>query len=203
LRPAGQIVDVDLTRPDGRAARATYLVPSEQQCKKCHADNDAIVPIGLRPASFDHRDQLASFAARGVLTGTPTPSPSHARPRAAAWNDPSTGDVTARARAYLDANCGYCHNATGAARTSGLSLRLEDAEPTALGICKPPVAAGRGSGALRFDIVPGRPDESILIHRMRSTEPQAMMPEIGRSLAHDEAIAVVAEWIAGLPGSCP
>jgi CTP synthase (UTP-ammonia lyase) len=56
---------------------------------------------------------------------------------------------------------------------------------------------------LRFDIVPGRPDESIVIHRMRSTEPAVMMPEIGRSLAHDEAIAVVADWIAGLSGTCP
>jgi hypothetical protein len=37
---------------------------------------------------------------------------------------------------------------------------------------------------------------------MRSTEPQAMMPEIGRSLSHDEAIVVVADWIASLPGSC-
>ena len=158
------------------------------------------MPIGLRPSSFDHGDQIARFAAQGLLTGAPEPA---ARPRAPAWDDPSTGDVPERARAYLDANCGYCHHATGAARTSGLSLRREERDPLALGICKRPVAAGRGAGDLAFDIVPGKPDESIAVHRMRSTEPQVMMPEIGRSLAHDEAVALVSEWIARLPGDCP
>jgi uncharacterized repeat protein (TIGR03806 family) len=199
LRPGGEIVAVDVTRPDGRRARATHLVPSEQQCKKCHADGDELVPIGLRPYSFDHEDQIARFTADGILIGAPAPT---SEPRAPAWDDASTGDVTGRARAYLDANCGYCHSEAGAARTSGLYLRSEETDPLALGICKRPVAAGRGSGGLRFDIVPGEPDESIVIHRMRSTEPQTMMPEIGRSLAHDEAVDVVAQWIAGLPGSC-
>lgn len=174
-------------------------MPSEQQCKKCHADGDEIVPIGLRPSSFDRDDQIARFVERGLLASAPAATPA---PRAPAWDDPSTGSVAARARAYLDANCGYCHDTTGAARTSGLLLRREQTDPRALGICKPPVAAGRGSGDLRYDVVPGEPGASILIHRMRSTEPQAMMPEIGRSLAHDEAIAVVSAWIADLPGGC-
>jgi hypothetical protein len=192
---------VDVIRPDGRAARATHLVPSEQQCKKCHSDGgDAIVPIGLRPSSFDRGDQIARFTARGLLVG----APAFAREsQAPPWDDPAAGSVAERARAYLDANCGYCHNTTGSARTSGLNLHRRETDPRALGLCKRPVAAGRGSGDLRFDIVPGRPDESIVIHRMRSTEPAVMMPEIGRSLAHDEAIAVVADWIAGLSGTCP
>jgi uncharacterized repeat protein (TIGR03806 family) len=199
LRPGGEIVEVDLMRPDRRAARAAYLVPSEQQCKKCHAESDRMVPIGWRPVSFDHDGQIARFSARGLLVGAPSGAP---RPRAPAWDDPDAGDVAPRARAYLDANCGYCHNERGSARTNGLSLRWEETDASALGVCRRPVAAGRGSGGLSFDVVPGRPDASIMIHRMRSTEPQVMMPEIGRSLAHEEAIDVVAEWIAGLPGQC-
>ena len=116
---------------------------------------------------------------------------------------PVASSFHAGARAYLDANCGYCHSATGSARTTGLLLGHQESSPRALGICKPPVAAGGGSGDLRFDVVPGRPDESIVIHRMRSTDPQTMMPELGRSLAHDEAIALVSSWIEALPGACP
>ena len=123
-------------------------------------------------------------------------------PPVAKWDDPSSGTTTDRARAYLDANCGHCHNDKGSARTTGLWLRLGDRPELELGICKPPVAAGRGSGDLSFDIVPSKPDESILIRRMRSTEPQQMMPEIGRSLVHEEGVAIVAEWIASLPGEC-
>jgi hypothetical protein len=172
LRPGGAIVELDT--PKGHV---THLVPSELQCKKCHADGDRFVPIGLRVGSA-HRDAAVK------------------------WDDPSSGTVAERARHYLDANCGHCHHETGAARTTGLWLRLGDRPDLQLGICKPPVAAGRGSADLAFDIVPGKPDESILINRMRSTEPQAMMPEIGRSLVHEEGVAVVAAWIASLNGDC-
>jgi hypothetical protein len=37
---------------------------------------------------------------------------------------------------------------------------------------------------------------------MRATEPQIAMPEIGRSLAHDEAIDLVSQWIGGMTGAC-
>jgi len=37
---------------------------------------------------------------------------------------------------------------------------------------------------------------------MESTEPGVAMPEFGRQLAHGQAIAVLNDWIASLPGSC-
>jgi hypothetical protein len=58
------------------------------------------------------------------------------------------------------------------------------------------VAAGRGSGNLEFAIAPGRPDASITVLRMASTEPGVMMPELGRSLVHEEGLALVREYIA-------
>ncbi len=71
--------------------------------------------------------------------------------------------------------------------------------PTAFGINKPPVAAGIGSGGLAFDIVPGRPDQSILAFRIASTHPGIMMPELGKRLVHDEGVALIREWIAAMP----
>ena len=51
-----------------------------------------------------------------------------------------------------------------------------------------------------YDIVPGRPDESILAYRIASTHPGVMMPELGKRLVHDEGVALVREWIAAMPG---
>ena len=66
------------------------------------------------------------------------------------------------------------------------------------GIGKRPVAAGKASADLDFDIAPGEPDRSILLHRMQSREPGVMMPELGRALPHEEGIALVRAYIAGL-----
>jgi len=63
---------------------------------------------------------------------------------------------------------------------------------------KSPVAAGKGSGDRMYDIVPGKPEESILTYRMESTDLEAMMPELGRSTVHTEGVALIKEWIASM-----
>jgi hypothetical protein len=65
------------------------------------------------------------------------------------------------------------------------------------------VAAGRGSGGRMFGIVPGQPDQSILLHRMESSDPGIMMPQFGRSMAHTDGIALIRQWIATMPPSAP
>lgn len=67
--------------------------------------------------------------------------------------------------------------------------------PMALGIGKAPVAAGKGSGGRLYSIVPGKPDESILLYRIESVDPGVMMPEMGRRLAHKEGVELVRQWI--------
>jgi hypothetical protein len=106
--------------------------------------------------------------------------------------------LESRARAYLDANCGHCHAPGRPADTSGLFLTWDETDPTRLGVMKHPVAAGRGSGDLEFDIVPGDPAASILTYRVASTDPGVMMPEVGRGLVHDEGLALLSDWIAAM-----
>jgi hypothetical protein len=43
------------------------------------------------------------------------------------------------------------------------------------------------------------PDASILVHRMMSNEPGVMMPQFGRSVAHDEGVALVRAYIESMP----
>ena len=107
-----------------------------------------------------------------------------------------------RSRAYLDANCGHCHNPTGAADTSALHLNIDAPVDRNFGVCKTPVAVGRGSGDRPYDIYPGRPDDSILVYRMQHTDPAIAMPELGRSAIHVEGVALISEWIANMSGEC-
>src|SRR3546814_2580094 len=60
--------------------------------------------------------------------------------------------LAGRARAYLDINCGHCHNEKGPADTSCLWLDVGDHPPRHLGLCKPSTAAGQGTGGHRFAI---------------------------------------------------
>jgi hypothetical protein len=71
-----------------------------------------------------------------------------------------------------------------------------------MGRCKPPIAAGSGTGGHKFSIVPGDPDASILTYRLASTDPGSMMPELGRGLAHEEGVALIRAWIADMDGDC-
>jgi len=104
--------------------------------------------------------------------------------------------VEVAARAYLDANCGYCHRHEGPASTSGLFLHDRYETGPATGVLKSPVAAGKGSGGFKYDILPGKPDKSILYYRMKSNKAAVRMPEVGRSIAHQEGLELIRNWIS-------
>jgi hypothetical protein len=103
-----------------------------------------------------------------------------------------------RTRAYLDINCGHCHIDGGSADTTGLYLDFTEDRKIHLGYFKKPIAAGRASNNLKYSIVPGKPEKSILFYRMQSLDPGIMMPESGRALEHKEAIRLVEDWIKSL-----
>lgn len=210
LALAGDVLSLELVSDDARQPFA-YLVPDSNQCAGCHAlehHSQRIEPIGIRARHLNKsyryssgtENQLAHWQKVGLLSGAPDPAQA---PRNARWDDAGDADIEARARAYLDVNCGHCHRPRGAASTSGLLLHAQETDRVRLGACKIPIATGRGSGDALFDIVPGAPDQSILLHRMLSTEADVAMPELGRSLVHAEGVALISDWIASLPGGCP
>lgn len=210
LKRIGGIEKVSMAPHGGLpTAGFAYVIPNSTQCGACHvpdAQTREMTPLGPTARSLNipspfasgHTNQLTLLAEAGKLQGLPADRPA---PANAVWTDASW-PLEARARAYLDVNCGHCHNPRGPARTSGLYL---DAGPHGLremGLCKPPVAAGQGTGDRQFDIVPGKPDESILIYRMESVKPNEMMPEIGRSSPHAEGVALISAWIKSIDAAC-
>jgi len=202
LKVAGAMLDVSWLQDDGKQQSLDYLVPNANQCKGCHKwKDDKFLPIGPKARylnkDFVYKDgsenQLAHWTRLGALTGAPEPE---AAPRLAVWDDETSGTVEQRARAWLEINCAHCHNPGGPARNSGLDLMASQHDPFKYGVFKPPVAAGRGSAGSIYGIVPGKPDESILIHRISSTKLDVMMPELGRRLVHKEGVALVRDWIS-------
>lgn len=208
LAVEGGTVDVDWIDAAGEVHQQQYLVPNKNQCKNCHEEVEGkLSPLGPKarhwngpgPEGTEIANQLQHFIELGVLTGAP---PAAQWPKSPVAFDPASGTLDQRARAWLDVTCSHCHNPTGAARTSGLDLSLTAATPMALGICKPPIATGRGSAGRLYDIVPGKPDESIIMARLESTEPEIKMPELGRTLIDVEGTALIREWIVAMPGNC-
>lgn len=210
LKRSGAAVPLELVRTSGTVEPFNYVVPNATQCASCHVTDmatKAIQPVGptIRNLNRDYPhggeggpDQIDRLIAAGFLTGAP---PAAERPRLARWDD-ARAPIEARARAYLEVNCSHCHSTDGPADTSGLYLDHNQPMGLNFGLCKLPVAAGSGTGNRRFDIVPGKPDESIITYRMASTNPAERMPEIGRSTAHDEAVALMRKWIERTSGSC-
>ena len=208
LDVAGETKKVSYTDAGGKKQKHDYVIPNQNQCKGCHNRSEVLLPIGpsARQLNFDLQyesgkmNQLVLWASKGKLDSLPAV---HTISPAVAFNEPSTGSIGQRARLWLDINCGHCHRPDGPAGTSGLYLHFAETNPLHLGIGKTPVAAGRGSGNLKYSIVPGSPDESILLYRMQSTDPGIMMPELGRTKPHTEGIALIREWIASMKTNQP
>ncbi len=206
LRVAGTSAPLNLHSTNG-SEDFLYFVPNENQCAGCHVtehpDGD-MHPLGAvtrqlsykryQPDDGELEMEIDKLVARGWLES--------ASMRLETVSYSEDGGLQERAMEYLNINCGHCHNPNGAADTSNLILNGEHGQLVNMGLCKPPVAAGGGAGNMLYSIVPGQPEQSILLYRMQSREPDEMMPELGRSLVHQEGIQLISEWIEQLRGSC-
>jgi len=208
LSRTGDQIPLDVIQEDKSSNKLTYVVPNVNQCASCHvADvkSRQFQPIGPKARHLNRNytyegvsaNQLDYLVRVGYLKGLPA----NGVPRNANWHD-STQNVDARARAYLDINCAHCHNDKGAANTTALHLQMGAPADLHLGLCKPPVAAGAGTGGRSHDIAPGLPDDSIMLYRLNSAEPGVMMPELGRNSVHKEGVALIREWIAAMKQGC-
>ncbi len=208
LARTGDRTELELSADDGQRQKISYVVPNENQCASCHVTsvkNKALQPIGPKARHLNRdyayasgtENQLARLVRAGYLTGVPA----EAVPRAANWRD-NAAPLAERARAYLDINCAHCHSPTGPANTTALTLTPFVPADRSVGVCKSPVAAGKGTGDRLFGIVPGQADASILVYRVTSSEGGIMMPELGRTSVHTEGAALLRQWINAMTGAC-
>ena len=159
------------------------------------------------------KNQIAYLCEKGLMLGCPSDlgvdpttqiaskiekSPIFNKPGSAGFAAGSPQDIEARARAWLEVNCQYCHNVRGFAANTGFYVDAFRPVDTTYGICKRPTATGQeGSGGRVYDIHPGRADNSIIPFRIgpEAVLPAARMPPIARSVVDTEAHALITQWI--------
>ena len=222
LDVSGEVRRYSFVDVNGEERTTEYLIPQRNQCVECHEHRSeegrrSLTLIGPKARNLNHdfayedgtKNQLSHLANLGMLVGMPTLSsvdaafPTHTLFDA----DLSRVDplvIEQAARDYLDINCAHCHNPLAVeGQSSQLWLNHDNTDDFHLGICKRPGSAGEGTNGLDYDIVPGAPDESIVHYRTFTEDVGAMMPQIGRSLAHHDSSPIIAAWIENLPpASC-
>ena len=214
LHVRGEVLDHTFVDAAGETRTAHYLVPQRNQCVDCHETYDetgerALRPLGPEPRLIHDGVLLEQLVASGQLTDAPelstlTPAVDWAEVEARGVDALRSDEVSRAARDYLHVNCAHCHSPSGIEGvTSQFFLNWDHTDPFHLGVCKRPGSAGEGGEDREFDIVPGDPEQSILWYRMATEDVGAMMPDIGRSLAHGTGSELVWRWIAEMePDDC-
>lgn len=201
---SGARVSLEFMDEDGTLVTQEYIVPNTNQCKDCHERDGESRPLGLVKRQLDRevfRDGETVSQLSWMVNLNLFEDVTNLRSDGHLVDPFGEAPLAQRARSYLDSNCAHCHREGGNGGPSGLVLLASENRPRAYGICKGPVAAGDGTGGFYHDILPGNPDESIIVHRMKSTDPDVKMPEIPNRLPDLAGVALISDWIRNMPAT--
>lgn len=203
---AGAVIDATWTDAAGQERTNAYGVPNLNACQTCHGSNADLNALGLFTRQLDwdyeypggNENQVDHFASLGWLDSAA------AEPRQRLVDPFGGASASDRVRSYFDSNCASCHRDGAFAESSGLYLDYAStdpagSDPAVWGVCKQPTSAGGATCGLTWDVVPGKPDESILLCRVEAKESQVRMPPLGSKLPHAEAAQLIRTWIEALP----
>ncbi|MBE7481551.1 MAG: hypothetical protein HS104_16420 [Polyangiaceae bacterium] len=183
-------------KPDGvpDAAGTKHDVPSVEQCEQCHnGAGDVLIGVGAIQLSKEAGGgALTAFVSKGWLS----------QPPAAEFPVPGDG-VVENTIGYLHGNCGHCHNDESfLAQKRALRLKLltsaKTPEETPLYKTALGAPAFHDLYGTQVIVTPGAPQTSQLHQRMKVRNLD-QMPPLGTELADAAALAIIAEWITGLP----
>jgi uncharacterized repeat protein (TIGR03806 family) len=193
LRTEGADVDVE---------DVTWSIPTSEDCMRCHLPNVGI-SLGLEIAQLNSEmrypptertaNQLATLAGLDMLdvTDLALPSDLDAFPFFNAdAPEPEQG------RAYLHANCSFCHR-PGGLGDGNLDLRFST-PVLAMGVCNEFPDFGDPNDDGSMIVTPGAPDDSVLMERIRTDRPSWRMPPLASQFPDPTGIALVETWIERL-----
>jgi hypothetical protein len=105
-------------------------------------------------------------------------------------------DLTLRARSYLHSNCAQCHvDACGGNAQIDLEFTTPLEKMRLLGVKPQHDTFGLEGAKL---IVPGHPEQSVLLHRIANRD-KGFMPPLATRLVDRETVELMREWILHLP----
>ena len=177
----------------------SWYYPSRNDCLQCHTAA-AGRTLGLETAQLNRDgdgvgNQLDLFAAMGWLDA-PLPSPPAMMPKYPAPDD-QAAPLDQRARAYLHANCSFCHRMGGTGRVPpdwrfGLTLMQT-------GACNAQPEDGDLGIAGATVLTPGSPATSLASVRMHALD-ASRMPPLASHVVDPDGTALVDAWIGSLTG---
>jgi len=199
LESSGRDLDLAIKVGDS-TVKQSYRLPSRSECALCH-NNAAKFALGLntRQMNGNHNyngvvaNQLETLEHIGLFS-KPLPKPVAELPKFADFHD-AKQSTEARALSYLHSNCGHCHVKWGGGNAEFQLLSTLPVKE--MGIVN--VAPNHGS----FDIkgaklvVPGHPEQSVLLQRMSMTG-LGRMPHVGSRVPDEVGVKVIRQWIAEL-----
>lgn len=205
---SGESLNVEFIQ-NGQTKIANYRIPSASQCLTCHSNNLAVVPIGPKPQNLnfainfadENKNQLQKLKDFGYINNEiPANIVSTID-----YNDTSKS-LDLRARSYLDINCTHCH--TNGGFSQQYPVRYDYTQVInyqGLGFCEETnFMLNYFPEGVNKIIHPGDHTKSIIHYRMIATpgDGPIMMPYIGRSLVHEEAVTLIDNWINSFEEGC-
>lgn len=202
---------------NGNTRNVNYRIPAEPQCIVCHKKKEMVngveqtffVPIGIKPQNlnFDYNyngtsvNQLAKWVQQGYLqSGFSLPSAANS---SVDYEDTSK-PLELRARAYVDINCAHCHTDHRHCDYRPMRFAFSDSfnNQTNMGVCVDTQDMQDFPAFLSKIITPANLNKSMLYYRINTTDETIRMPLHGRTLIHQEGVALVGAWINSLNSQC-
>lgn len=190
---------------NGETGFVNYRFPAMTQCITCHNIGD-LTPLGIKPESINSeiayntgvQNQLQKLIDFGYLENS-IPSLINT---VVDWTDTSK-PVQDRMRAYIDINCGNCHQDGGQGDYRGVRLAYADTNNLDnIGVCIDADTPIPGLTGQKL-IAPRDIENSIIYFRMAiEGDGQYKMPQFGQTLVHTEGLALMEDWINSLTLDC-
>jgi uncharacterized repeat protein (TIGR03806 family) len=200
----GSNVPVSWIDEDQNIREVLYRIPNVLECQTCHKSSLVSIPIGVKPQNlnmtYDYvqgpSNQLMKWQQTGYLQGN-IPANIETTVR---WDD-QTAVLSERVRAYLDMNCSHCHTAGGHCDYRPVKFAYsESADPVNQGVCVEPEE--NLGPSLTHIISVGNIEKSVLHFRLNTTDETKRMPLLGRTVIHEEAVQMIADYINSLTEPC-
>jgi uncharacterized repeat protein (TIGR03806 family) len=189
---------------NGIEQMVNYHIPSQLECRQCHSQNAIALPLGTKPQNLNKnysyaggtQNQLDMWKSFGYLNTVPANILTTVD-----WTD-EANPLEVRVRSYLDVNCAHCHTEGADCGHTPMNLAFSQSSlPANLGICREPVEFVTGTEQY---VVDGQDvDNSLMYFRMSTKIQSEMMPPIGRTTLHTEALELMEQWINSIETPCP
>ena len=208
----GSYTDISWKDENNVIKQTNYRIPNTVQCITCHkakeiiggTEQNVFVPIGIKPQNLNFnynygsetKNQLTKWIEQGYLDNNFT-FPTQAN-TVINYNDTSKS-ISLRARSYVDINCAHCHQNDRHCDYRPMRFAFSETGNsnglTNMGVCVPTSDIQDFPAGLSKVVAPGKIEKSMMYYRINTANESYRMPLHGRTIIHDEGVALIKDWI--------